>query len=87
MLEDIIRMLQLDWLTFKLLRFTPLMLVDVTAMPLIVLYDVFNMRAWHLLEFDLSRETVAAVLGESGRALMRVNLNLWPAKLDNNKSE
>jgi len=80
MLEDIIRVLKPDWQAFKALRFSPQLLVDVVGLPLIVLYDLLGMRAWHLLEFDISREALRRVLGASGWALMRVNELFWPSE-------
>jgi hypothetical protein len=39
------------------------------------------LRARQLFEFDLSRETIEATLGDSGCALFALNLAMWPAKL------
>jgi hypothetical protein len=81
LLEDILAHLKPDWTTFKLLQFSPLMLTDVANMPLIVLYDLLGLRAHHLYEYDLSRETLSAALGESGVALLRARMELWPSKV------
>jgi hypothetical protein len=80
-LEDIIATLGLDWRLTKLLGFSPLMLTDTENLPIIVLYDELKLRAQHLFEFDISRETLEATLGDSGCALFSVNLALWPNKL------
>lgn len=79
LLEDVVRLLALDWRLLKALSFTPRMLARVDDMPLIVLYAELGVRAHHLLEFNVSRENLAAWLGESGRELLRVDMNFWPS--------
>lgn len=80
-LEDLITALDLDWRLLKLLGFSPIMLADTERMPIVVLYDELALRAQQLFEFDLSRETIEATLGDSGCALFALNLAMWPAKL------
>lgn len=80
LLEDVVAMLRIDWLTLKLLKFSPLLLADTGSLPLIVLHDLVGLTASHLFEFELPREALELTLGESGVALLRLNGALWPKR-------
>lgn len=82
LLEELLTGLGIDWPTLKALDFSPLMLVDIANVPLITLYDSVQLRGSHLFEYDsVSREALEAALGETGVALLRLNLDVWPSRV------